>query len=107
MTEDDPGFALYTEAMGALFARHPLRESVAGTRGSIAAISPETLYACHKAFYVPSNMCLAVCGDVDPEHAAEAAALCSPQGRAARLPRQARRPLTRRKSPRGAVPRAV
>ncbi len=80
MTEDDPGFALYTEAMGALFARHPLRESVAGTRGSIAAISPETLYACHKAFYVPSNMCLAVCGDVDPEHAAEAAALCSPPG---------------------------
>ena len=73
MTEDDPSFVLYTDAMGALFERHPLRESVAGTVESIAGITPETLYACHRAFYRPSNAALCIVGDVEPERCAEAA----------------------------------
>lgn len=75
MTEDDPLFTLYNSTMAALFDHHPVRESVAGTVESIAGISPELLYDCHRAFYVPSNMVLTVCGDVEPERVAEIAAL--------------------------------
>lgn len=73
MTEDDPSFVLYTSTMGALFDHHPVRESVAGTVDSIAEITPELLYDCHRAFYVPSNMVLTVCGDVDPDEIARMA----------------------------------
>ncbi len=50
----------------ALYHAGPLRDSVAGTIGSIAEITDKTLYDCHSAFYAPSNMCLSVVGDVDP-----------------------------------------
>ena len=73
MTEDDPSFVLYNATMGALFDHHPVRESVAGTVESISGITPQTLYDCHKAFYVPANMALCVVGDVDPEHVVEVA----------------------------------
>ncbi len=67
MTEDSPDYRLYINLMRALYAENPLRDGVAGTIESIAQITPETLYACHKAFYHPCNMCLAVVGDVEPE----------------------------------------
>lgn len=66
MTEDSPDYRLYINLMRSLFAANPLRDGVAGTVESIAEITPETLYNCHKAFYHPSNMALAVVGDVDP-----------------------------------------
>ena len=53
--------------MRCLYDHHPIRDSVAGTVESIAEITPETLYACHRIFYTPGNMALAVVGDVDPE----------------------------------------
>lgn len=67
MYEDTPEYVVYTNLMKCLFARHPLRDSVAGTVESIAEITPETLYRCHRIFYRPSNMVLCVVGDVDPE----------------------------------------
>lgn len=67
MTEDRPGFVLYYEFLKCLYGRHPIRESVAGTVESIAEITADTLYNCHKVFYNPSNMTLCVMGDVDPE----------------------------------------
>lgn len=67
MYEDNPDFVVYTNLMKSLFARSPLRDSVAGTVESIAEITPETLYDCHKVFYQPSNMALCVVGDVDPD----------------------------------------
>ncbi|NLM84231.1 MAG: insulinase family protein [Clostridiales bacterium] len=73
MTEDDPNFVVYYGLMKALFAHHPLRDSVAGTIESIAEITAETLYNCHKVFYNPSNMVLCVAGDVDPEKIVEVA----------------------------------
>ncbi len=86
MTEDDPSFVLYTDVMGALFDHHPVRESVAGTVESIAEIGPETLLACHRAFYVPENMALCVCGDVEPELVADIAArVLGPERRSAAI----------------------
>ncbi|MGN1001278.1 MAG: EF-P 5-aminopentanol modification-associated protein YfmH [Oscillospiraceae bacterium] len=67
MCEDDPGDVGYEGLMGCLYAHHPIREAVIGTVESIAAITDETLYNCHRVFYHPVNMCLCVVGDVDPE----------------------------------------
>lgn len=74
MGEDDPDHAVYEELMRSLYASHPIRDPIAGTVESIAAITPEVLYECHRSFYHPGNMALAVVGDVDPA-AVRAAAL--------------------------------
>ena len=67
MGEDDPDRVIYDELLRCLYDHHPVRDSVAGTVESIAEITPETLYNCHRIFYNPGNMALAVVGDVDPE----------------------------------------
>lgn len=67
MIEDNPEWQVYSKLMEALYESHPIRTSVAGSIESISHITAETLYACHKAFYVPANMVLTVAGDVDPE----------------------------------------
>ena len=83
MGEDSPGTAIYYNLLRQLYARHPIRDRVAGTVDSIAEITHETLYACHKVFYAPSNMCLCVEGDVDPERIYAIAAEELPAERAA------------------------
>ncbi|MBQ7896009.1 MAG: insulinase family protein [Oscillospiraceae bacterium] len=87
MGEDNPGMVLYYNLLGQLYENHPLKDRVAGTVESISHISAQTLYDCHKVFYAPSNMCLCVEGDVDPE----------------RIAQIAREELTKEKSP---IPRA-
>ena len=67
MGEDNPGSAIYYNLLKLLYDHHPIRDQVAGTVESIAEITADTLYACHKVFYAPSNMVLCVEGDVDPE----------------------------------------
>ena len=67
MYDDDPDWKVYINLMTALYEHHPIRVNVAGSVESIAKITPETLYACHKAFYDPANMVLCVAGPVDPE----------------------------------------
>ena len=73
MCEDSPGSAVYEDLLGQLYAHHPIRERIVGTVESIAQITAETLYDCHKVFYAPCNMCLCVEGDVDPEEIARIA----------------------------------
>ena len=73
MIEDDPHWKGFMNLMEAMYKHHPIRVSVAGSVESIAKITPETLYACHKAFYNPANMVLCVAGPVDPEHICEVA----------------------------------
>ena len=67
MSDDDPDHCLYYGLMKSLFRSNPLRDSVAGTIESIAEITSDTLYDCHRVFYNPSNMALCVVGDVDHE----------------------------------------
>lgn len=66
MGDDSPDSAVYYNLMSMLYDHHPVRDKVAGTVESIRQITHETLYACHSAFYAPSNMALCVEGDVDP-----------------------------------------
>lgn len=67
MVEDSPGFQVYIRLMQALYHHSPVNSAVAGTVESIAKITTQDLYNCHKAFYAPSNMSLAVTGNVVPE----------------------------------------
>ncbi len=71
MYQDHADYRLYTNLLGALFARHPVRIDIAGTIESISEIDPETLYTCHRTFYHPSNMALVVVGPVDPDEVAD------------------------------------
>ena len=80
MYENNPASAGYHALMELLFPNHPIREAVAGTVESIARITPEILYGCHRAFYRPSNMALCCVGDIDPQAVADTAAeLLPPQ----------------------------
>ena len=85
MCDDSPDYVIYDELMRCLYDHHPIRDSVAGTVESIAEITPETLYRCHKIFYNPGNMVLTVAGDVDPE-AVRALALEVLPGEAGEVP---------------------
>lgn len=64
---DAPGSRVYYDLLSLLYDHHPIKDQVAGTVESIAQITDQTLYDCHRIFYSPSNMVLAVEGDVDPE----------------------------------------
>ncbi len=73
MTEDNPDFVVFYELLKCLLEHNPVRDSVAGTVESIAEITDQTLYNCHRIFYNPSNMALCVVGDVEAERVREAA----------------------------------
>ena len=62
MLDDTPGWQAYVGVLEGLYAAHPVRISVAGSRESIACIDPEMLNLCHRAFYSPANLALIVCG---------------------------------------------
>ena len=66
MVEDSPDWQAYERLLACLYRSSPARVPIAGTVESIAGITAETLYDCHRAFYCPSNMALCVVGNVDP-----------------------------------------
>ena len=74
MGADRPSTLLYYGLLECLYRSHPIRDKVTGSAESIAQITPETLYACHRAFYRPCNMVLCCVGDVDPERIGDIAA---------------------------------
>ena len=65
MCEDSPSRALFFNLMKAMYDKHPVQISIAGTVGSIAKINADLLYKCYNTFYNLHNMVLCVCGDVD------------------------------------------
>ena len=67
MYQDSPDSRVFELLLESLYAHHPVRFPIAGSVRSIQTITPEILYACHRAFYCPANMMLCVEGDVDPE----------------------------------------
>lgn len=82
MYDDSPDFQIFIRMMEALYRNSPVRSSVAGTVESIAQITAQDLYNCHKAFYAPSNMALSVVGNVDPELVVETALKLLPSEKA-------------------------
>ena len=67
MTADSPDNRLFENLVTAMYARHPIRVPILGTRESIAEITPQMLYDAHRAMYHPGSMMLCVVGDVEPE----------------------------------------
>lgn len=94
MNEDDPGTRVFETLMTLLYRRHPIRVPILGTAESIAAITPEILYDCHRAFYHPANMILCVVGDVDPDRVARLAETVTPSGPAGEKLRDWDEPMT-------------
>ena len=62
--EDDPYDRCFYGMIRGLYEKNPIRIDVVGSTESIAEITPEMLYECHRRFYSPSNMVFIVCGDV-------------------------------------------
>ncbi len=87
MIEDNPDWQIYMRMLQAMYSQSPARTSIAGTVESISQITAETLYDCHKAFYTPSNMILAVVGDVNPYHVVELARRTLPRESGPVIPR--------------------
>lgn len=73
MVQDRPGWCVYENLMQTMFPGSPLGDSIIGTVESIRRIDRETLFSCYNAFYRPSNMVLAVAGDISPQEVVETA----------------------------------
>lgn len=67
MNDDAPETRVFEDLMGIMYRHHPVREPILGTRQTIAQITPQVLYDCHRAGYRPENMILCVVADADPE----------------------------------------
>ncbi len=78
MLEDTPGWAAYVGVLQALYAVHPVRISVAGSKQTIAPIDPAILHLCHRGFYSPKNLALVVCGQYDFDRVVELAQRITP-----------------------------
>lgn len=63
--EDDPYDRCYYGMIRGLYEKNPVRIEIVGSADSIAEITTEMLYECHRRFYSPSNMVFIVCGDVE------------------------------------------
>lgn len=73
---DDPADRGFMQLMEGLYPANPLRDHVLGTAESIAAITPEMLYQCHRLFYQPHNMVLCCAGNVTAAQIIEIADRC-------------------------------
>ena len=67
MTADSPDTRIFEQLVEGMYRNHPIRVPILGDKESIARITPQVLYDCHRAFYSPANMLLCVVGDVDAE----------------------------------------
>lgn len=96
MNLDSPESRCYDALTEAMYAVHPIRQPILGTRETIAEITPEILTLCHRAYYHPKNCVLAVIGDVDPEAVVAIAEKVLPEdwGEAPILPEAWTEPMT-------------
>ena len=67
MNADAPETVVFESLAEAMYENHPVKEPILGTRQTIAQITPQVLYDCHKAYYRPENMLLCVVSDESPE----------------------------------------
>lgn len=67
MYEDEPGWQGYFTMVQGLYQNHPIRRDIAGTVEDIYSLTPEMLMDCYDTFYHPTNLVMAVAGDVSLE----------------------------------------
>lgn len=66
MYADHPNHRIHTLLLENLYHDHPVRLDIGGTVASVQEITVDDLFRCYHTFYQPSNMALAVVGDIDP-----------------------------------------
>lgn len=66
MYDDHADWRLFFNLLTCLYKDHPVNIDIAGTVESIAGITKDLLMDCWKTFYTPSNMAVAVVGDIEP-----------------------------------------
>jgi predicted Zn-dependent peptidase len=66
-TESSPIGKLLEEFLAVAFKSHPYKEPVIGHLSDLQGITHEEAVAFFKKYYVPSNMVIAIVGDVDPK----------------------------------------
>ena len=67
MYDDYPEWKVYLNALEAMYYKNPIKLDITGTVETISHIDKDILYKCYNTFYNPSNMCLVVSGDFEPE----------------------------------------
>ncbi len=67
MYEDNPGWRVFFNLLGAMYENHPVKIDIAGTVESIAQIDHELLYECYNTFYNPNNMYICIAGNIDTD----------------------------------------
>ena len=67
MYDDYPEWRVYLNVLEAMYHNNPVKLDITGTIETISHIDKEILYKCYNTFYNPSNMCLVVCGDFNPD----------------------------------------
>ena len=71
MYDDQPPYGGYERLMAEYFGDHPLGQSVLGTVGSVAALTPQGMMKYFEQRYSPSNICFAAAGNVNFEKLVE------------------------------------
>jgi predicted Zn-dependent peptidase len=71
MRDDTPDELVHDMFAAALFPDHPLGREVLGTETSITEMARDDIAAYHRAHYQPSNVVLAVAGNLDHDHILE------------------------------------
>ena len=70
MCNDNPGWRVFFNILGALYHNHPVKIDIAGTEESIAQINKDLLYRCYNTFYNLHNMVLVLAGNVKADEVA-------------------------------------
>ena len=72
MRDDTPDDLVHDVFSGALFPEHPLGREVSGSQETITAVTREQIAEYHANHYRPSNIVVAVAGNVDHDHVVKA-----------------------------------
>lgn len=67
MYDDDPYYQNMLGVIRLLYRHNPVRNDIAGSVKDIRSLTPELLMKCYHTFYRPTNMCLTIVADEDPE----------------------------------------
>jgi zinc protease len=84
--DDRPTSVAFELFAKSLYQAHPYRFSTLGERASVEALTPQALHAYHAKFMDPSQLTLAVVGDVDTDRVLELAHAAYGQSRGGAAP---------------------
>lgn len=64
MYEDDPMWVVYYQMLECMYAKHPIKNRIAGTAETVAEITEKTLQRAYECYYTTDEMTLVCAGDI-------------------------------------------